>query len=68
MGSNTIHDPTDVVVAPKQNLIADLFRRFPLTSNEFLGGTGCVGYILFLSFQPYQVHHSRSPNASWASI
>jgi hypothetical protein len=29
MGSNTIHDPTDCVVAPKQNLSVYLFRRFP---------------------------------------
>jgi hypothetical protein len=27
--------PTNVVVAPKQNLNAELFRRFPLTPNEF---------------------------------
>ena len=27
--------PTDGVAAPKQNLNADLFRRFPLTPVEF---------------------------------
>jgi hypothetical protein len=27
--------PTDGVAAPKHNLNADLFRRFPLTPDEF---------------------------------
>ena len=27
--------PTDGVAAPKQNLNAELFRRFPLTPDEF---------------------------------
>jgi hypothetical protein len=35
MGSDAIHGPTDGVAAPKQNLNADLFRRFPLTPDEF---------------------------------
>jgi hypothetical protein len=29
------NDPTDGVTEPKQNLNADLFRRFPLTPDEF---------------------------------
>jgi hypothetical protein len=29
------NDPTDGVEAPKQNLNAELFRRFPLTPDEF---------------------------------
>jgi hypothetical protein len=27
--------PTDCVAAPKQNLNTELFRRFPLTPDEF---------------------------------
>jgi hypothetical protein len=35
MGFDTIHGPTDGVAAPKQNLNAELIRRFPLTLDEF---------------------------------
>jgi hypothetical protein len=35
--------PTDGVTAPKQNLNAELIRRFPLTPDEFYGGTSWVG-------------------------
>jgi hypothetical protein len=35
--------PRDGVAAPKQNLNAELFRRFLLTPDEFLGGINWVG-------------------------
>jgi hypothetical protein len=64
MGSNMIHNPTEGIAAPKQDMSADLFQRFLLTPDDYKDGISWVGYIYFLSFQPYQVDHNRNLDAS----
>jgi hypothetical protein len=46
------NSPTNGVVAPKQNLNADLFRRFPLTPNDFLSWFQLGWKAYLLSFPP----------------
>jgi hypothetical protein len=53
--------------APWQILDVNLFRRFPLTQDEFWHDTSAIGSTMKLSFQPY-IECPTSPYATWASV
>jgi hypothetical protein len=54
--------------APWQILDVNLFRRFPLTQDEFWHETGAIGSSMKFCFQPYIEHPKPSPYATWASV
>jgi hypothetical protein len=54
--------------APWQILDVNLFRRFPLTHDEFRHETGAIGSSMKFCFQPYIEHTKPSPYATWASV
>ena len=53
---------------PRQILDVILFRRLPLTPDEFGPETSAIGSVLKLSFQPYQVRPNPTPYETWASV
>jgi hypothetical protein len=54
--------------APWQILDVNLFRRFPLTQDEFWHETGAIGSSMKLCFQPYIEYPKPTPYATLASI
>jgi hypothetical protein len=51
-----------------QILDVNLFRRFPLTQNEFWHETGAIGSSMILCFQPYIERPKPTPYATWALL
>jgi hypothetical protein len=45
-----------------------LFRRFPLTQDEFWHKTGAIGSFMKFCFQPYIERPKPTPYATWASV
>jgi hypothetical protein len=45
-----------------------LFRRFPLTREEFWHKTGAIGSFMKFCFQPYIERPKPTPYATWASV
>jgi hypothetical protein len=54
--------------APWQILDINLFRRFPLTQDEFWHETGVIGSSVKLCFQPYIERPKRTLYATWTSV
>jgi hypothetical protein len=54
--------------APWQILDVNLFRRFPLTQNEFWHEIGAIGRSMKLFFQPYIECPKLTPYVTWAYI
>jgi hypothetical protein len=57
-----------VSAAHWQILYVKLFRRFPLTRDEFWHKTGAIGRFMKFCFQPYIARPKPTPYATWASI
>jgi hypothetical protein len=51
-----------------QILDVNLFRRFPLTRDEFWHKTGAIGSSIKFCFQPYIERPKPTPYATWASV
>jgi hypothetical protein len=54
--------------APWQILDVNLFRRFPLTQDEFWHETSSIGSSMKLFFQPYIKRPKPTLYATWASV
>ena len=53
---------------PWQILDVNLFRRFPLTQDDFRHETGAIGSSMKFRFQPYKERPKPTSYATWASI
>jgi hypothetical protein len=62
------NSPNGIGAAPWQILDVNLFRRFPLTQDEFWHETDAIGSSMKLCFQPYIGRPQLTPYGTWASV
>jgi hypothetical protein len=62
------NSPKGIGAAPWQILDVNLFRKFPLTQDEFWHEIGAIGSSMKLCFQPCIERPKPTPYATWESV